>query len=93
MGIPSGTHDPRNFEHFAKVNDAGEVVAVIALADGTIWHDDEGAVSWTDGEGYRYVYVTDLLPLDIHGLTLLPPKAKTHGLMRLEPDFKSAGWS
>lgn len=78
MGIPSGNHDPRRFEHFAKVNSDGVVVAMITLAEGTPWHDADGAVTWTDSEGNRYVYVTDLLPLDIHGMTLLPAKRTDH---------------
>lgn len=62
-------NDPREFEHLAKVDQHGVVVAMVEVDRSTDWEH------WTDGEGHRYVYVTDLLPLDIHGLTLLPAKA------------------
>lgn len=62
-------HDPREFEHLAKVDKHGVVVAMVEVDRSADWQ------SWTDLEWHRYVYVTDLLPLDIHGMTLLPAKA------------------
>ena len=44
----------------------GHVVAMVEVAEGT--------PEWSDHEGNRYVYLTDLAPLDIHGMQLLPPK-------------------
>ncbi len=66
MGVPD-KHDPRTFEHLAKVDKAGVVVAMVEVEAGSDWEH------WTDAEGHRYVYLTDLLPVDIHGLQLLPP--------------------
>lgn len=61
-------HDRRKFEHLAKVDAKGVVVAMVELAEGSGWDH------WTDGEGSRYVYLSDLLGLaDVHGLQLLPP--------------------
>ena len=84
MSLPSGNpRDPRRYEHLAKVDANGVVVALVELAEGSGWE------SWTDAEGHRYVYLTDLVPdqrnasIDVHGLQLLPaltaepkPKAK-----------------
>lgn len=74
MGRPSGNpRDPREYEHLAKVDAQGVVVAMVELAVGSGWE------SWTDGEGHRYVYLTDLAPdqrnavVDVHGVQLLPP--------------------
>lgn len=77
MGLPSGNpRDPRTFEHLAKVDQDGVVVALVELETHSGWQ------SWTDAEGHRYVYLTDLVPespnkalasLDIHGMRLLPP--------------------
>lgn len=64
MGIPD-KHDPRTFEYLAKVNRLGVVVAMVEVDASSDWQH------WTDGEGHRYVYLTDLLPLDLHGLQLL----------------------
>lgn len=58
-------HDPREFEHLAKVDRNGVVVAMVEVDRASDWEH------WTDEEGHRYVYLTDLLPLDLHGLTLL----------------------
>jgi hypothetical protein len=72
MGRPDA-HDKRRFEHLAKVDADGVVVAMVELAAGSSWEH------WTDGEGSRYVYLTDLIPdrrnasVDVHGLQLLPP--------------------
>jgi hypothetical protein len=69
-------HDPREFEHLAKVDRHGVVVAMVEVASSSDWEH------WTDLEGNRYVYLTDLLKpdvknaaLDLHGLSLLSPKA------------------
>lgn len=62
-------HDPRDFEHLAKVDRNGVVVAMVEVDSSSDWQH------WTDGV-HRYVYVTDLLPLDIHGLQLLPVEKK-----------------
>jgi hypothetical protein len=62
-------HDPRDFEHLAKVNKAGVVVAMVEVDASSDWEH------WTDPDGNRYVYLTDLMPVDPHGLTLLPAKA------------------
>lgn len=71
MGI-ADKHDRRKFEHLAKVDRHGVVVATVELAEGSSWE------SWTDGEGSRYVYLSDLLGLaDVHGLQLLPPAPVT----------------
>lgn len=64
MGVKD-KHDPRDFEHLAKVDKRGVVVAMVEVLASSDWQH------WTDGEGHRYVYLTDLLPLDLHGLTLL----------------------
>lgn len=70
MPIPD-KHDKRQFEHLAKVNAQGVVVAMVELAAGSGWQ------SWTDGEGHRYVYLTDLVGhIDVHGLQLLPALVK-----------------
>ena len=73
MSLPSGNpRDPRRYEHLAKVDANGVVVALVELAEGSGWE------SWTDAEGHRYVYLTDLVPdqrnasIDVHGLQLLP---------------------
>ena len=58
-------HDPREFEHLAKVDRDGVVVAMVEVDAASDWQH------WTDGAGHRYVYLTDLLPLDLHGLNLL----------------------
>lgn len=77
MGVPcDNPKDPRTFEYFAKVNDDGVVVAMVALADGTPWSDDTGAVKWTDAEQQRYVYMTDLRKVSVDGLKLLPARKK-----------------
>lgn len=68
MGLPD-KHDPRTFEHLAKVNRDGVVVAMVEVDASSDW------VHWTDGDGSRYVYLTDLAPLDVHGLRLLAPVA------------------
>ena len=75
MGLPSGNpRDPRRYEHMAKVDATGVVVALVELAEGSGWE------SWTDSEGHRYVYLTDLVPdqrnasIDVHGLQLLPAR-------------------
>lgn len=68
MGIPD-KHDPRLFEHLAKVDRRGVVVAIVEVDARTDWPH------WTDDEGHRYVYLTDLHPLAIDGLDLLPPEA------------------
>lgn len=65
MGLPD-KHDERKFEHLAKVDRDGVVVAMVEVWEGADWPN------WTDDEGHRYVYLTDLQPLDIHGLQLLP---------------------
>ncbi len=73
MSLPSGNpRDPRRYEHLAKVDAQGVVVALVELAEGSGWE------AWTDSEGHRYVYLTDLVPdqrnasIDVHGLQLLP---------------------
>ncbi len=58
-------HDPREFEHLAKVDRHGVVVALVEVDRSADWEH------WTDLEGHRYVYLTDLLPVDPHGLKLL----------------------
>ena len=67
MGL-TDKHDPRRFEHLAKVDAKGVVVAMVEVAEGSDWEH------WTDGQGHRYVYLTDLHPVDVHGLRLLPQK-------------------
>ncbi len=78
MGLPSGNpRDPRTFEHLAKVDRDGVVVAMVELDTHSGWQ------TWTDDEGHRYVYLTDLAPpqrntsVDVHGMQLLPPIRKT----------------
>lgn len=81
MSLPDA-HDPRLFEHLAKVDRDGVVVSMVEVEENahriaiTITLDDgREALDWTkytDGEGHRYVYLTDLMPLDVHGMQLLP---------------------
>lgn len=75
MGLRSSNEkDPRTFEHLAKVDRNGVVVAMVEVDASTNWQE------WTDEEGHRYVYLTDLVPddpqhrgaLDLQGLRLLP---------------------
>lgn len=71
MGVPD-KHDNRGpdgksrlFEHLAKVDKRGVVIAMVEVDASSDWPH------WTDAEGHRYVYLTDLLPIDLHGLQLL----------------------
>lgn len=47
MGIPD-KHDPRTFEHLAKVDRRGVVVAIVEVDARIDW------AHWTDAEGHRY---------------------------------------
>ena len=60
MGIPSGTHDPRQFRHYAKMAADGSVAAIVEVAD--------GLPAPTDGEQSLYIDVTDLHPYDFRGV-------------------------
>lgn len=66
MALVKDKHDPRQFEHLAKVDRTGVVVGMVEVDASSDW------LHWTDGEGHRYIYLTDLAPLDVHGLQLLP---------------------
>lgn len=78
-------HDPRDFEHLAKVDKNGVVVAMVEVASHTDWEH------WTDDAGHRYVYLTDLLPLDVHGLQLLPVEQAAPVVKTLKRTTKRRG--
>ncbi len=57
MGLPD-PHDPRMFTHLARINDAGDVVAVVEIADTAI---GGAANPQHDGSTDTYLDVTELV--------------------------------
>lgn len=57
MGRPSGTHDPREFTHLAKLGADGSVVAIVEIADAAVQ-------TFLDTTDVLHVDVTDLYPYD-----------------------------
>ena len=67
MGL-TDKHDSREFEHFAKIDDRGVVVAIVERALGSPPPDGDDPVA-------RYVKVTDQYPHELHGARLARARA------------------
>jgi hypothetical protein len=73
-GIPRRGSDPRTFQHYAKLDAQGNVIAIVEVAETEIklGSPDE----WTDDQRRVYVNVTRLYPYQLDGAKV-PPKMVT----------------
>lgn len=81
MGLPD-KHDPRLFQHYAKFDRDGNVVAVVEIVDGAMNEVVNGfAVSRSpltlDTPDFVHVNVTDIYPYDVVGVKVTKAKIQT----------------
>ena len=81
--------DHRTFQHYAKLDAEGHVIAIVELADDAI--DMSAKDQYTDSAGHVYVNVTTFGPHhDLHGVQVSPQHVKARDFTKARAELKAA---